>query len=69
MYNDYKFTAIQKGLSGGELITLRLSPLSLILPLASGDHEEGEETEIMADVLLAFIKAFKKSYKLIKITQ
>jgi len=69
MFKEYNFIATQKGISGGELVTLRISPISLILPLASGEYSEGEESGIMADVLLSFIKSFNKSYKLVKITQ
>jgi len=69
MFKDYSFTATQRGINTGEFTVLRINPVSLILPLASGDYIEGEEAEIMADVFLSFIKSINKSYKLIKVTQ
>ena len=69
MFEEYKFTVKQKGIDLGETVVVKINPISFILPLASEDIAKGEESYMMADVFLSFIKELKKSYKILKITQ
>jgi len=68
MFNSFTFILEYKNSHEDEsVMELDMSPMMMIAPLEMIDFKEGEETDIMANVLLTFITELNKKFNIIEV--